>query len=75
MRTFRGVAKRWPELLEPAQLHVQRIVQKLKRDQVVPLEEADLYRRRAADGEVYALRDVRAIRQGSWQEREAKFLG
>ena len=75
MHTFRGVANGRPEVLEPAQLHVQRVVQQLERHQLVPLEEAHVDRRRAAHGEVDAPRDVRAVRKRSREEREPKRLG
>jgi hypothetical protein len=70
-----GVANGWLELLEPTQLHIQRSVQKLERHNIVPLEVVNASRQCAADGEVYAIGDTRAIRHGGWKERELKLLG
>jgi hypothetical protein len=75
-RTSCAVANRWLDLLEPLQLHVQRIVDQLERYQIVPLEEADLDRRRPTDGEIHSLGNVRAVRaEEGGQEREVKLRG
>lgn len=54
LQTLGGVANGWLELLEPTQLHIQRIVQELKLNQIVPLVEVDVDCRRAADCKIYA---------------------
>jgi hypothetical protein len=73
--TFRVVANRWLELLKPAKLHIQRIVQKLERNQLVPLIEVNIDRRRTTDGKINAFGDVWAIQQGGLQKWKAKLFG
>jgi hypothetical protein len=61
VRTFRGVANRWLEFLEPTKLHIQRIVQKLELNQLVSLVEVNIDSRRTTVSEIYAFGDVWAI--------------
>jgi hypothetical protein len=73
--TFRAVANRWLEVLKPTKMHIQRIVQKLERNQVVPLVEVNINRRRTTDGKINAFGHVRVIQQGGLQKWEAKLFG
>ena len=57
-KTFCSVANRWLQPLEPTQLHVQGIVQKLELNQLVLLVEVNVECRSTADGEIYTFGDV-----------------
>jgi hypothetical protein len=73
--TFSSVANGRLELLEPTQLHVQGVVQKLIPNKFVPLVEANVDRCCTTYGKIYAFGNVRAILQEGSKKREPKLLG